>query len=43
MIDIDDLQAFRAWQAKNRRALYTGMAAFGALLLLANLIQIFGA
>lgn len=40
MIDIDSLKDLRAWQSRNRRALYLGGGAFGFALLVANLIQI---
>lgn len=41
MLDFDDLRAFRAWQARNRKALYLGGGTLAFALLLANLIQIF--
>jgi hypothetical protein len=40
VIDIDDLRAFRAWQARNRKALYLGGGTLAFALLVANLIQI---
>ncbi|WP_272938063.1 hypothetical protein [Cupriavidus metallidurans] len=40
MIDMDDLQTFRAWQQRNRRALYIGGGTF-ALILIAELILVF--
>lgn len=42
MIDMPDLQALRAWQARNRQRLYVYGGAFFAVLLIANLMQIFG-
>ena len=41
MIDIDSLKEFRAWQARNRKALYLGGGTLAFALLVANLIQIF--
>lgn len=43
MIDIDDIKALRAWQARNRRFVYAAFGCFTAALLIANLIQIIGA
>ncbi|WP_156545816.1 hypothetical protein [Cupriavidus sp. D384] len=40
MLDFDDLRAFRAWQSRNRRALYVCGGTFAFALLVANLIQI---
>lgn len=42
MIDLDDLQTLRRWQAKNRKRLYLYGGTFVLMLLIANLIPIFG-
>ncbi|MBY4730772.1 hypothetical protein K6V90_09530 [Cupriavidus pauculus] len=41
MIDMDDLQTFRAWQQRNRRALYIGGGTFALIVLIAELILVF--
>lgn len=40
MIDIDSLKEFRAWQSRNRKALYLCGGAFAFAGLIANIIQI---
>lgn len=40
MIDLDSLKDIRAWQAKNRRALYIGGGAFAFAVLIADLIAV---
>lgn len=42
MIDLDDLTPLRRWQAKNRQRLYLYGGTVVLMLLIANLIQVFG-
>jgi len=41
VIDFDDLRTLRAWQQRNRRALYIGGGTFALIVLIAELILVF--